>query len=94
MLIYLIIAGATMGAMHLLTLKRGAASPFLRTFTSSGAGVGSYYLLDAYTSTNDFLTLAYNGDLGIYGLVMISGLIALVSVWGWNLFHTRRHLVR
>jgi len=92
MLVYLIVAGCTLGALQLLATR--GSSPFTRTFTSTGTGLGSFHLLTAYTSTASFLNSAWDGSLGWSGTFMISGLFALCGVWGYNLFSSRGHLVR
>lgn len=92
--LYLTIAIVTMAGFHWASAKSMLATRTKRTIFGTGLGAGSYGIFSEWTSTLDILDASIEGRLGVYGFVFASGFFVLVSIWGWNLFTTRKFLVR
>jgi hypothetical protein len=65
-----------------------------RTILGASSGGFTYGILSEWTSSISLIEVSTKGELGIYGLVFASGFYALVGVWAYNLFITRKYLVR
>lgn len=92
--LYLLIGLTTAAGLHAASAKSMFQSRAKRTVLAGGTGAFSYGVFAEWTSTLDILNASINGDLSFYGFVFASGFFALVGVWGWNLYTTRKYLVR
>ena len=92
--LYLAVGIATLGALHTASAKTAFQSKSKRTILGAGTGGFSYGVLSEWTSAISLIDASIQGELGIFGLIFASGFFALVGVWGWNLFTTRKYLVR
>jgi hypothetical protein len=92
--LYLAVGLATLSALHIASANTAFQSKSKRTILGAGSGSLSYGILEEWTSAMSLIDASTQGDLGIYGLIFASGFFVLLGVWGWNLFTTRKFLVR
>jgi len=92
--LYLTVAIVTMSGFHWASAKSMLQTKTKRTIFGTSLGAGSYGIFSEWTQTLDILDASIEGRLGFYGFVFASGFFALVGIWGWNLFTTRKFLVR
>ena len=92
--LYLAVGLATLSALHIASANTAFRSKSKRTILGAGTGGLSYGILEEWTSAISLVDASLQGDLGIYGLVFATGFFALLGVWAWNLFTTRKFLVR
>lgn len=92
--VYGVAAIVVFGVLHFWAATKGPSSKIFSTFTGGATGSFSVYYFDSYTGVESFLRAAWNGSFGWYGTVMLLGLGSLLGVWAWNLYTTRKYLVR
>ena len=92
--LYLVVAVSTFAGLHWASAKSAFQSKAKRTLLGASVGTGSYGIFSEWTNTLSVLESSLQGDLSFSGYFFASGFFALIGVWGWNLFSTRRYLVR
>lgn len=92
--LYVLVGITTLASLHWASSKSKFQSRAKRSILSGSVGATSYGLFDSWTPTISILEVSLEGQLSIYGYVFVSGFFAMLAVWGWNLFTTRRYLVR
>lgn len=92
--IYFLSAALTFGVLHAYAAVRGPTSRLFSTFLGGTTGAFSVGYFDSYTGAESFINACWNGTFGWWGTFFLVGLGSLLTVWGWNLFETRRYLVR
>lgn len=92
--LYLLVGLTTAAGLHWASAKSAFQTKAKRSILAGGTGTFSYGIFAEWTSTLDILNASINGDLSFYGFVFATGFFALCGVWGWNLFTTRKYLVR
>ena len=92
--LYLAVFVATLGVLHTASAKSAFQSKSKRTLLGASSGTFSYGILSEWTSSISLIDASIQGKLGFQGLIFASGFFLLVGVWGWNLFTTRKFLVR
>ncbi len=93
MMIYIITAMASLGALQIVSNSAAFQGKFRRSIVGSAAGFTSYGWLESYGTVTSLWSSGLEGDLGPFGYVYVVGLVSLLGVWGWNLFSSRRYLV-
>lgn len=92
--IYFIVIVLTVGSLQLVADKSFFGSTFKRTIAGSTISTASYGWLSVYSGFESYLRSAINGDFGNGGYFMAASLLALLSVWVWNIIVTRKFIVR
>ena len=94
LVLYLLVGLTTASGLHWASAKSSFQSRSKRTVLSGTTGATSYGIFSEWTSTLDILNASIEGELSFYGFVFATGFFALIGVWGWNLYTTRKYLVR
>lgn len=85
---------AVLSSLQLMSFSSLKTTRFRSTLAgSTGGGIGFNWFSN-WTQTGSFIQHMADGGAGNMGFFYLSGLIALVCVWGWNLVTTRKYLVR
>lgn len=92
--LYLAVGVATLAALHTASAKSVFQTKAKRTLLGAGSGSFTFGVLSEWTSAISLIEVSIEGELGIYGLIFASGFFALIGVWAYNLFTTRKYLVR
>jgi len=92
--LYLVIGLTTVAGLHWAAAKSAFATKAQRAALGGGTGALSYGIFAEWTSTLSILDASISGDLSFYGFIYASGFFALLGVWAWNLYTTRRYLVQ
>lgn len=92
--LYLLVLLTTASGLHWASAKSTFQSRSKRTILSGTTGTASYGIFSEWTSTIDILNASIEGELSFFGFIFATGFFALLGVWAWNLFTTRKYLVR
>lgn len=92
--LYLAVGIATLAALHTASANTVFQSKTKRTILGASSGSFTYGILSEWTTAISLIEVSTKGDLGIYGFIFAGGFYALIGVWGYNLFTTRKYLVR
>lgn len=92
--LYLIVGLTTVAGLHWAASKSAFQTKSQSTLLGSGVGGLSYGIFSEWTSTLSILDASIKGDLSFYGFIFATGFFALCGVWGWNLYTSRKYLVR
>jgi len=84
----------TNGLLQLASATSIFQSASKRTLLGASAGGLSYGILSQWTATVSVINASLDGDLGFQGYIFGSGFFVLAGVWAWNLYSTRKYLVR
>ena len=92
--LYAVVLLSTFAGLHWASAKSSFQTKSKRTLLGASVGGGSYGIFSEWTNTLSVLDSSLQGNLSYQGYFFASGFFALLAVWGWNLFTTRKYLVR
>ena len=93
LMVYLTVFIATGAGLHWASAKSAFQTKSKRTLLGASVGSLSYGIFSEWTLTISVIQSSLQGDLSFQGYFFASGFFALLGVWAYNLFSTRKYLV-